>query len=111
MTTTNVEVKRDEKLWEVEVKAEITPESLDKYRAETLTELQKTAKLDGFRPGKVPQICSGVASGDIVELREQLRRAGRIGYQRAQRIAIGPPERVFGITQDRGLVEQDGGPI
>ncbi len=55
MTTTNVEVKRDEKLWEVEVKADITPESLDKYRAEALAEVQKTAKLDGFRPGKVPQ--------------------------------------------------------
>lgn len=55
MTTTNVEVKRDEKLWEVEIKAEITPESLDKYRADALAEVQKTAKLDGFRPGKVPQ--------------------------------------------------------
>jgi trigger factor len=55
MTTTNIEVKRDEKLWEVEVKAEITPESLDKYRAEALMQAQKTAKLDGFRPGKVPE--------------------------------------------------------
>jgi FKBP-type peptidyl-prolyl cis-trans isomerase (trigger factor) len=55
MATTNTEVKRDEKTWEVEVKAEITPESLDTYRTETLVELQKTAKLDGFRPGKVPQ--------------------------------------------------------
>jgi trigger factor len=55
MTTENIEVKRDEKLWEVEVKAQITPESLDKYRAEALAQVQKTAKLDGFRPGKVPQ--------------------------------------------------------
>ncbi len=55
MATINVEVTRDEKAWEVEVKAEITPESLEKYRDATLTELQKTAKLDGFRPGKVPQ--------------------------------------------------------
>ena len=53
--TTNVSVTRDEKLWEVEVKAEITPESLEKYRTEALAQAQKTAKLDGFRPGKVPQ--------------------------------------------------------
>ena len=30
-------------------------ESLEKYRDATLTELRKTAKLDGFRTGKVPQ--------------------------------------------------------
>ena len=55
MSTTNVHIKRDEKTWEVEVKADIPAESLEKYRAESLAELQKTAKLDGFRPGKVPQ--------------------------------------------------------
>jgi FKBP-type peptidyl-prolyl cis-trans isomerase (trigger factor) len=55
MTTTNIEVTRDETLWEVEVKATITSESLEKYRAEALTQAQKTAKLDGFRTGKVPQ--------------------------------------------------------
>ena len=55
MTATNIETKRDEKLWEIEIKAEITAESLEKYWTVALSEIQKTAKLDGFRPGKVPQ--------------------------------------------------------
>jgi trigger factor len=75
MTTTNVEVNRDEKLWEVEVKAEITPESLDKYRSEALTELQKTAKLDGFRPGKVPQERLTAMYGDDAIMRLAAERA------------------------------------
>lgn len=54
MSTTNIKVNRDEKAWEVEVSAEIPSESLDRYRGETITELQKTAKLDGFRVGHVP---------------------------------------------------------
>ena len=51
---TNVKVTRDDSLWEAEVRAEIPAEVLEKYRGETLKELQKTAKLDGFRPGKAP---------------------------------------------------------
>ena len=54
MTTSNIKVEHDEKNWEIEVKAEIDAESLAKYRNETLVELQKTAKIDGFRPGKAP---------------------------------------------------------
>ncbi|MBM3260792.1 hypothetical protein FJY93_00040 [Candidatus Kaiserbacteria bacterium] len=52
--THNVKVTRDEKSWEVEVKAEISAEALDSYRTKALNELQKTAKMDGFRPGKAP---------------------------------------------------------
>ncbi|MDP2648813.1 MAG: trigger factor, partial [bacterium] len=51
----NVKVSRDAKMWEVEVKAEIPAEVLAHYRDAALKEMQKTAKLDGFRAGKVPQ--------------------------------------------------------
>lgn len=50
----NVKVSRDESAWEIEVKGEISADALAKYREETLRELQKTATMDGFRPGKVP---------------------------------------------------------
>ncbi|MBI5004428.1 hypothetical protein HZC00_05045 [Candidatus Kaiserbacteria bacterium] len=52
--TTNVKIIRDEKAWEVEVKAEISAEALDSYRTKALAEVQKGAKMDGFRPGKAP---------------------------------------------------------
>jgi len=51
---TNVSVKRDDDRWEVEVKAEIPAAALEYHRAEALKEMQRTAKLDGFRPGKAP---------------------------------------------------------
>lgn len=54
-TLTNVKVSRDKERWEVEIKADIPAESLTRYRAEALKEIQKTAKLDGFRPGKAPE--------------------------------------------------------
>jgi len=54
MTTDNVKVTRDESAWEIEIKGEISADSLVKYREEALKELQKTAKMDGFRPGKAP---------------------------------------------------------
>ncbi|KKW23228.1 MAG: Trigger factor [Candidatus Kaiserbacteria bacterium GW2011_GWB1_52_6] len=50
----NVKVSRDEKLWEVEISAEIPAEGLAHYRDETLNDIRKNAKLDGFRPGKAP---------------------------------------------------------
>lgn len=50
----NVKVSRDEKAWEVDVRAEIPADALAKYREETLKEMQRDAKLDGFRPGKAP---------------------------------------------------------
>ncbi|MCR4281011.1 MAG: trigger factor family protein, partial [Candidatus Kaiserbacteria bacterium] len=54
-SATNIKVTRDKDAWEVEVKAEIPAESYSRYRAETLKEMQKTAKLDGFRPGHAPE--------------------------------------------------------
>jgi len=51
----NVKTSRDDKEWEVEVKAEIPAETLALYRSVALKEFQRTAKLDGFRPGKAPE--------------------------------------------------------
>lgn len=51
---TNVKVSRDEKRWEAEITAELPADVLLKYREEALKEIQKDAKLDGFRPGKAP---------------------------------------------------------
>lgn len=53
-TLQNIKVSRDEKTWEVEIKAEIPAEVLAKHRDAALKEMQKTAKLDGFRPGHAP---------------------------------------------------------
>lgn len=50
----NVKVSRDDERWEVEIKAEIPAEELEEHRAEALKEIQASAKLDGFRPGKAP---------------------------------------------------------
>ena len=53
-----VKISRDETRWEVEVKAEIPADVLARYREQELKELQKTAKLDGFRPAKLPSSAS-----------------------------------------------------
>jgi len=50
----NIKVSRDEKRWEAEITAEIPADVLLKYREEALKEIQRDAKLDGFRPGKAP---------------------------------------------------------
>ena len=52
---TIVSITRDTDAWEVEVKAEIPAPILLSYRTEALKEIQKTAKLDGFRPGYAPE--------------------------------------------------------
>ena len=50
----NAKVTRDEVAWEVEITAEIPAEALAEYRDETLKEMQREAKVDGFRLGKAP---------------------------------------------------------
>ncbi|MBM3271948.1 hypothetical protein FJY94_01520 [Candidatus Kaiserbacteria bacterium] len=52
---TDVKITRDDKAWETEIKAVIPAETLANYRAEALKEIGKTAKVDGFRPGHVPE--------------------------------------------------------
>jgi len=73
----NVEVMRDEKAWEVEVKAELPLALMERYRAEALKELQKHAKLDGFRQGKAPleRVLAVYGEGAV------LRRAAEDGIQ------------------------------
>lgn len=51
---TNVKVTRDEKAWESVISAEIPADVLAHHREHALKEMQKDAKLDGFRPGKAP---------------------------------------------------------
>ncbi len=51
----NVKITRDEKAWEVEILAEISWPTLEKFRAEALKDIQKTAKIDGFRVGHAPE--------------------------------------------------------
>ena len=48
-------ITRDEKAWELDIKGEIPADSLAEHRAHVIKELQKDAKLDGFRPGKAPE--------------------------------------------------------
>ena len=50
----NVKISRDEDAWEVNLEAEIPADTLARYREEALKEMQRDAKLDGFRPGKAP---------------------------------------------------------
>ncbi len=50
----NVKVSRDDERWESEIRAEIPAEALATYRESAIKDIQKTAKLDGFRPGKAP---------------------------------------------------------
>ena len=50
----NVQISRDESAWEIDVRAELSVEALERYRDVALKSIQKDAKLDGFRPGKAP---------------------------------------------------------
>src|SRR3989344_7837 len=50
----NVKVSRDTERWEVGVKAELPAEVLARHRELALKEIQKSAKLDGFRQGHAP---------------------------------------------------------
>ncbi|OGG49231.1 hypothetical protein A2704_03715 [Candidatus Kaiserbacteria bacterium RIFCSPHIGHO2_01_FULL_54_36b] len=54
MVAEKLNITRDEEKWEIEIKGEISAESLAKHREAALKEIQKTAKVDGFRPGKAP---------------------------------------------------------
>lgn len=71
----NVKVSRDLARWEVEVKAEIPADVLVRYRASALKEIQKTAKLDGFRPGKAPEDQIIKVYGEAAILREAAQEA------------------------------------
>ena len=71
----NVKVTRDESTWSVEVSAEIPADVLLKYRGEALKEIQKDAKLDGFRPGHAPEDRILQVYGEPAILREAAQHA------------------------------------
>ncbi len=75
MQLQNVKVTRDESAWEVEVKAEIPADVLTRYRTEALKEIQGSAKLDGFRPGKAPEERIVQVYGEPAILREAAHHA------------------------------------
>lgn len=54
-TLQNVRISRDEQSWGVRIEADIPWDTLSRYRTEALKEIQKDAKLDGFRPGHAPE--------------------------------------------------------
>ncbi len=74
-TLKNVKITRDESAWEVEISAEIPADALARYRAEALKEIQKGAKLDGFRPGKAPEDRILQVYGEPAILREAAQHA------------------------------------
>lgn len=53
-SATNIKVTRDKERWEAEISAEIPAEAIAQYREEALKEIQRDAKVDGFREGKAP---------------------------------------------------------
>ncbi len=75
MKLQKVKVTRDDAAWEAEVKAEIPAEVLAHYRVEALKEIKKTAKLDGFRPGKAPEEQILQVYGEAAILREAVQHA------------------------------------
>lgn len=74
-TLQNVKVTRDEKAWEVEIKAEVPADALAKHREAALKEMQKGAKLDGFRPGHAPIDRIIQMYGESAVMREAANRA------------------------------------
>src|SRR3990167_354860 len=73
----NTKVSREESTWEAIVSAEISTEGLSHYRDEALREIQKSAKLDGFRVGKAPidRIVAVYGEGQV------MRHAAEIAIQ------------------------------
>ena len=71
----NVQVSRDETTWETEIRAEIPAEAIAKYRDAALKDIQKTAKLDGFRQGHAPIDRIVAIYGESAILRQAAERA------------------------------------
>lgn len=74
-TLQNIKVTRDEKAWEVEIKAEVPADALATHREAALKEMQKGAKLDGFRPGHAPIDRIIQMYGESAVMREAANRA------------------------------------
>lgn len=99
----SVNVSRDDEKWEAEIRAEIPAEILAKYRIEALKEIQKTAKLDGFRAGHAPEERIIQVYGEGAILREaaehaiahelpELLAAEKLLIIESPRVTTDPPE-------------------
>lgn len=104
---THVKVTRDEERWEAEIKAEIPAETLEKYRAQALKDIQATANLDGFRPGKAPLERVLAVYGEGVVLKQAVEHA--IQHELPELLAkesllIVETPRVTTETPERGKV-------
>ncbi|MBI2610680.1 hypothetical protein HYW60_01970 [Candidatus Kaiserbacteria bacterium] len=75
MSLQNVKISRDENAWEVEVYAEVPLEVIQTYRTQALNDIQKSAKLDGFRKGHAPIERIIEIYGEPTILREAAERA------------------------------------
>lgn len=71
----DVRVERDTERWEAEIKAVIPAELLAKYREAALKEIQKTAKVDGFRAGHAPADRILEIYGEATVMRSAAERA------------------------------------
>jgi FKBP-type peptidyl-prolyl cis-trans isomerase (trigger factor) len=102
-SATNIKVSRDEKRWEVDVTGELPAEALMKYREEALKEIQRDAKLDGFRPGKAPierivqiygepTILRHAAEHAIQHELPEILAAENVPVVEAPKVTIDPPE-------------------
>src|SRR3989344_3512554 len=101
----NVKVTRDDAAWEAEIKAEIPAELLAHYRTEALKEIKKTAKLDGFRPGKAPEEQIIQVYGEAAILREAVQYAIQHELPEllaAQKLLIIESPRVTTDTPEQG---------
>lgn len=99
-TLTDVKVMRDTENWEVEIKASVPAESLQKYRAEALKEIQRTATLDGFRPGKAPEDRIVQVYGESAIMREAAEHA--VQHELPELLAS---EKLFVIETPRVSIE------
>lgn len=98
----NVRAVRDDKLWEIELKAEIPAARLAHYRDEALSEMQKTVKLDGFRPGHAPkeailriygeaEVMRHAAEHAVRHVLPELLAAEKANIVDAPKVSIEPP--------------------
>lgn len=68
-------ITRDEKAWELEVKAEIAPDAIEAHRTHVVADLVKNAELQGFRKGKAPEAVVVKHFGEAAILRETIEHA------------------------------------
>ena len=100
----NVKVTRDEKAWEVEVSADIAAADMAGFYQAALKEVQKTAKLDGFRPGHAPldrivdiygeaAIWRHAAEIAIDHVLPELLAEQKLPIVEAPKVTVGTPEK------------------